>query len=54
LIAKDVAGKVTWQGPVGTAEQRKAMPVELREKLKMLEAARPPKGRGPEHQPPVQ
>jgi hypothetical protein len=54
LIARDVTGKVTWQGPVGTAEQRKAMPTELREKLKMLEAARPPKGRGPENGPPVQ
>lgn len=54
FVVKDPAGKVTWQGPVATPEQREAIPAEWREKLKTLEAARPAQRRNPEDRPPIQ
>ena len=54
FIVKDTAGKVIWQGPVTTPEQRDAIPNEWREKLKMLDAARPPQRGNPAGRPPVQ
>ena len=54
FVVKDTTGKVTWEGPVTTQEQRDAMPAEWREKLKMLEAARPAQRQTPEGRPPVQ
>lgn len=37
ITLKDAAGKVTFQGPINTDEQREALPPEVKERLKKLE-----------------
>lgn len=37
LTLKDASGKVTFQGPINTDEQREALPPEVKERLKKLE-----------------